>query len=138
RRGALYVGKDPVGLRRLERKRNKPGKPAGLILQLTQLAQMISPMSKRFDVTVKHGARAPAAHRMPGTMHIEPFGGGFLAAADLVAHDWIENLRATARDRTKPRFAKNFQRIANRQLENSLSQMAGFDGGECLNIQLLI
>ena len=62
RRGALYVGKDPVGLRRLERKRNKPGKPAGLILQLTQLAQMISPMSKRFDVTVKHGARASATH----------------------------------------------------------------------------
>src|SRR5262249_11846300 len=40
RRGAFYVGKDPVGWRRLKRKRKNPGNPAGLILQLTQLAQM--------------------------------------------------------------------------------------------------
>ena len=32
--GALDVGKDSVGLRRLERKRNKSGEPAGFILQL--------------------------------------------------------------------------------------------------------
>ena len=32
--GALDVGKDAVGLRRLERKGNKSGEPAGLILQL--------------------------------------------------------------------------------------------------------
>src|SRR6476660_3996590 len=49
--GALDVGKDAVGLRRLERKRNKSGEPARFILQLPQLAQMISPMSKRLDVS---------------------------------------------------------------------------------------
>jgi hypothetical protein len=32
--GALDVGKDSVGLRWLERKRNKSGEPAGFILQL--------------------------------------------------------------------------------------------------------
>src|SRR6476620_332902 len=32
--GALDVGKDSVGLRRLERKRNKSGEPAAFILQL--------------------------------------------------------------------------------------------------------
>src|SRR5215475_4946937 len=99
---------------------------------------MISAMSKRFDVSVKHRACTAAAHRMPSAVHVEPFGGGFLAAADLVAHDRIENLRATASDRTKARFAKNFQRIANRHLKNSLGQMAGFDGGECLYMQLRI
>ena len=88
--GALDVGKDAVGLRRLECKRNKPRETAGLILELSQLAQMISPMSKRFDVSIKHRACAAAAHRMPGAMHVEPFGGGFLAATDLVAHDRIE------------------------------------------------
>src|SRR5215471_4710429 len=58
----LDVGEDPVGLRWLECKRNKPCESAGLILQLPQLAQMISAMSKRFDVSVKHCARASAAH----------------------------------------------------------------------------
>src|SRR4029453_2597866 len=37
--GALDVGKDSVGLRRLKRKRNEPRETAGLILQLPQLAQ---------------------------------------------------------------------------------------------------
>src|SRR5204862_1117769 len=87
RGGALDVGKDSVGLSGLERKRNKSSEPAGFILQLPYLAQVISPMSKRFDVSVEHRACAAAAHRMPGAMHVKPFGGGFLAATDLVAHD---------------------------------------------------
>src|SRR5947199_9519529 len=99
--GALDVGKYSVGLRRLERKRNKPCEPAGFIMQLPQLAQMISPMSKRFDVSVKHRARAAAAPRMPRALHVEPFGRGFLAAADLVAHDLTENLVTTPGARTK-------------------------------------
>ena len=112
--GALDVRKYSVGLSGLERERNKPGEPAGFILQLPQLAQMISPMSKRFDVSVKHRACAAAAHRMPRAMHVEPFGSGFLAAADLVAHHRIEYLGATPGDRAKSSFAQNFQRIANR------------------------
>src|SRR5437762_4516530 len=135
---ALDVGKNSVGLRWLERKRNKPGEPAGLILQLPQLAQVISPMSKRFDVSIKHRACAAAAHRMPVAMHVEPFSGGFLSAADLVAHDRIKNLGATPGDRTKPGFAQNFQRIANRHLEDPVGQMADFNGGECLYMQLRI
>ena len=71
-------------------------------------------------------------------MHIEPFGGGLLAAADLVPHDRIENLSATPGNRTKPGFAQNFQRVANRHLEDSLGQMADFDRGECLYMQLRI
>src|SRR6476659_6936274 len=136
--GALDVGKNAVGLRLLERKGNKSGEPARFILQLPQLAQMISPMSKRLDVPVKHRACAASAHRMPNAMHIEPFGGGLLAATDLVAHDRIENLGATPGNRTKPGFAKNFQRIVNRHLEDSLRQMANFDRGECLYMQLRI
>src|SRR4029077_1466453 len=93
--GALDVGKDAVGLRRLERKRNKSGESAGLILQLPQLAQVIRPLNKRFDVSVKHRACAAAAHRMPDAMPVKPFGGGFLAATDLVAHNRVENLGAT-------------------------------------------
>src|SRR5437762_14016552 len=36
---ALYVGKDPMGLRRLEGERDKAGKACGLILQFPQLTQ---------------------------------------------------------------------------------------------------
>ena len=60
--GAFDVGKDPVGLGRFESERNKTGKTPGLILQLTQLAQMISAMSERLDVTVEHRASAATAH----------------------------------------------------------------------------
>ena len=127
-----------MGLRRLERKRNKPGEPTGLILQLPKLAQVISPMSKRFDVSVKHRAGTATTHRMPGAMNIKPFGSCFLAAADLVSDDRIKNLRATACDRTKSGFAKNFQRVANRHLKNSLGQMTDFDGSKCFYVQLRI
>ena len=60
--GAFDVGENPVRLRGFECKRNKPREPAGVILQLSQLAQMISAMSKRFDVSVKHRACAAATH----------------------------------------------------------------------------
>jgi hypothetical protein len=60
--GALDVGKDSVGLRWLECKRNKPSESAGFILQLPQLAQMICSMRKRFDLSVKHRTCAAAAH----------------------------------------------------------------------------
>src|SRR5215211_3350679 len=136
--GALGVGKYSVRLRWLECKRNKPRKAAGFILQLPQLAQMVSPMRKRFYLSVKHRACAAAAHRMPGAMNVQPFGGGFFAAANLIAHDWVEDFGASAGDRTKPRFAQNFQRIANRHFEDSLGQMANFDRGECLYMQLRI
>src|SRR4029453_4272191 len=133
--GALDVGKYSVGLRWLERKRDKPSKPAGFILQLPQLTQMVSPMSERFDMSVKHRACAAAAQRMPRGIHLEPFRGGFLASADLVAHDRIENLGTTPGDRTKSGFAQNFKCIANRHLEDSLGQMSDFDGSECLYMQ---
>src|SRR4029079_65005 len=75
---------------------------------------------------------------MPGAMHVQPLGGGFLATTDLVAHVRIENLSSTSSDRTKPGFTKNFQRLADCRLEDSLSQMAGFDCCECLYMQLRI
>src|SRR5262245_13340057 len=75
---------------------------------------------------------------MPSAMHVEPFPSGFFAAADLVAHNWIENLRATAGDRTESCLAQDFQRVADRHLKDSLGQMTNFDGGECLDVELRI
>src|ERR1043166_39982 len=95
-------------------------------------------MCQRFDVSVKHRAGAAAAHGVPGAMDIEPFGSGFLAPANLVTHDWIENLGATSSDRTKSGCPQSFQRIANRHLKDSLSQVANLDRGKCLDLQLLV
>ena len=55
-------------------------------------------MSQCLDMAVEHGAGATTAHGVPGAMHIQPFGGSFLAAADLIAHNRIENLRPAACD----------------------------------------
>ncbi len=34
---------------------------------------MIDAMSKRFDMSVEHGASAAAAHAVPGSVDVEPF-----------------------------------------------------------------
>src|ERR1051326_406033 len=127
-----------MGLVRFESKRHKTGESSGLILELTQLAQVISTMCQRFDVSVKHRAGAAAAHGVPGAMDIEPFGSGFLAPANLVTHDWIENLGATSSDRTKSGCPQSFQRIANGHSKDSLSQMSNLDRGKCLDVQLRV
>ncbi len=94
RRSRLYVREH--GRLRFESKWNKPGEATGLILQLAQLVQMIDAMRERLDVPVKHGAGASATHFVPGPVDVEPFGSGFLAATDFIAHNRIENFRAAA------------------------------------------
>ena len=59
---------------------------------------MIDAMSKRFDMSVEHGASAATAHTMPGSVDVEPFLGRFFPPANLIAHNRIENFRAAARD----------------------------------------
>src|SRR5205823_6449284 len=96
RRRGFHVRED--GRLRLESKRDESGKTAGFILQLAELAQMIDAVSKGFDMSVKHRARAAAAHSMPGSVDVEPFLGCFFPSANLVAHNRIENFRAAACD----------------------------------------
>jgi len=96
RGGRFYVRED--GCLRFESKGNEPGKTAGFILQPAELAQMIDALSKCFDVSVEHRARAAAAHSMPRPVDVEPLLGSFFPAANLVPHNGIENLRAAARD----------------------------------------
>src|ERR1700704_79094 len=93
-------------------------------------------MSQRLNMAVEHGAGATAAHRMPGAMHIQPFGGGFLAAADSIAHDWIKYLGAAAGDRAKASFAQSCQCIADRHAKNPLGQVADFDSGKSFDVKI--
>ena len=136
--GPFDVGKDPVGLGRFKRERNEPGESAGLVLQFPKLAEMIHPLSKRFDVAIEHRARAAAAHSVPGAMHIKPFSGSFFAAADLITHNGIKNFGATASDRTETGFAQSFQGFADRHAKDSLRQMTNLDRSECLNVKLRV
>jgi hypothetical protein len=75
---------------------------------------------------------------MPGSMNIEPFGGGFFAAAYLIANRRIENLCAAAGDRAQPNRAQGFQCIADRHPKNPLGQMPDFDRGEGLDVKFAI
>src|SRR5438876_11167520 len=95
-------------------------------------------MSRRFDVTVEHSAGAAAAHLMPHAVYIQPFGGGFFAATNLIAHDRVENFRAAAGDRTETGFAQSLQRVADRHSKHSLRQMTNLDRGKCLDVKLRI
>src|SRR6266705_4118554 len=85
---------------RLESKWNKTAKPAGFILKLTKLAQMIDTLLESFDVPVQHGGSDAAAHSMPGPVNIEPFLGRFFAAANPVPHFRIKNFCTAAGDGT--------------------------------------
>src|SRR6266566_8536760 len=75
---------------------------------------------------------------MPGAMHLQPFGCGLLATADLIAHNRIENLGATARDRTETGFAQSFECVTDRHPKDSLGQMTNLDCGECFDVKLRI
>src|SRR5216117_3336264 len=97
---------------------------------------MIDAMGERLDVSVEHGARAAATHSVPGSMDVEPFGGGFFAAADCVAHDGIEDFRATAGNRAEPCFTQNFKRVTDRHAENPLSKMANLDGSKSFDVKI--
>src|ERR1043166_3229832 len=134
-RGGGFDMREDRGLR-FESERNKAGEAAGLILQLAQLAQMIHPLSQGLDVSVEHGAGAPAAHLMPNSMDVEPFRGRFFSAADGVAHNRIENLGAAASDRTEAGFAQKLKRLADRHAKNSLGKMTNLNRGESFDVQL--
>src|SRR2546423_10274779 len=99
---------------------------------------MIDPLLESFDVTVEHGAGAAPAHLVPDAMNIEPFCGTLLAAANLVAHLWIEYFSAAAGERTEARLFQNGERFGNGKLEDPLREMPDLDGGECLDDDLRI
>src|SRR3981081_3151066 len=116
-RRRLDVCKD--GGLRLESEWDEAGEAASFVLELAQLAQMINTLLERFDVTVKHCARAMAAHCVPGAMHVEPFLRSFFAAANFIPHFSSENLRAAARHGAAANLAQRFERVTERHEDNS-------------------
>src|SRR5438552_15763533 len=123
---------------RFEGEWNKTGKPASLILQPAQLTQMIHPMRERFDVTVKHRAGAPPTEFVPDAMNVQPFGSGFFAPTNAIAHPGIENFRTTPGNRTKTVLAQKLQHFSNREAKDALSKVTHFDSGESLDMQIWI
>ena len=118
---------------RFEGEWNKAGKPASLILKPAQLAQMIHPMRQGLDVTVKHRAGAPPTQFVPGAMNVQPFGSGFFAPTNGIAHHGIENFRTAAGNRTETVLAQKLQHFSNREAKDALSKVTHFDSGESLD-----
>ena len=73
---------------RMVGQRDKTREAIGLILQCTQLAQVIDAVGKALDVAKKHRACATPAHPVPSAVDIRPFLGGFLAFGNLLAN-WL-------------------------------------------------
>src|SRR5690349_15605975 len=67
---------------RMIRQRDEADKPVALVLERPKLAQVIYSIGQRFNMAKEHGARAAAAHAMPGAMHLQVFIGRFLAFSD--------------------------------------------------------
>ena len=88
-----------VVILRVIRERYEAGETTSLILQRSELAQMIHAVSQALDVAVKHRAGAAAAEPVPGAMHVQIFGGGFLALGNSAAHVRLKNFRAAAGER---------------------------------------
>jgi hypothetical protein len=120
---------------RFKRKRNKPTEAPRFVLKLAELAQVIDALLQRFDVSVKHRARAVAAHLMPGPVNVEPFLGGLFAATNTITHFGVEDFRATACNRTQSMSPQKLQRIFDRHLKNPLGQMTDLDCGKSFDVQ---
>ncbi len=99
---------------------------------------MIDPLLVRLDMTVKHRAGAAAPHLVPGAMHLEPFRGGLLAAANSSRTPGIENFGAAAGERVEAGLAQDAQGFGDRVFENPARQMANLDRGEGLDLELRI
>src|SRR5229473_4426014 len=120
---------------RLKRERNKSSEAAGLILQFTQLAEMIDAMCMGFHMAVKHGARAAPAHLMPDAVNIEPLRSGFFTATNLIAHAGVEDFRTAAGERTEAGFAQNGKRLRNGKAKNTIGQMPNLDRSKSFDVQ---
>src|SRR2546421_4089557 len=122
RRGRFQMREN--GRVRLERERNEAGESTGLILQFTKLAKMIDALLERFDVAIKHGAGAAAAHVVPDAVNVEPLRGALFPPAKFVPHLRIEYLRAASGEGAESGVLKNREGLWNGTLENPLGEMA--------------
>src|SRR4051812_14816683 len=120
----------------LEGERDEAGKARRLVLQPTQLSEMINTLLERFDVAVEHGAGAPATHGMPRPMDLQPLVRVFFAPANLVTHALIKNLRASPGDGAEPRFAEHLERLANRRAKDTLREVPHLNSGEGLDVKV--
>ena len=106
----------------------------GLVLQLTELQEVIDPVGGRLDVTVKHGGRAPLAHLVPGAVHLDPLLSRLLATADGVADSLVEDFSPSPGQGIEPSAPEDLEGFLQRLLEDSVREMAYLNGGESLEM----
>ena len=87
-----------------------------LVLQVSDVLQVLDTMVDGLHVSVHHGGRRVHAQLVGNAMHVEPFPGTVLAKADDVAHLVAENLGAGAGDRIESGIAQADDGLIQRQL----------------------
>src|SRR5678815_2776354 len=97
---------------------------------------MIDPLCACLDVPKKHRASAPAPHLVPGPMDVQPLGCRFLATAELIAHAGIENFRSATSERIEAGLPQDAEGFGDWFFENPARQVANFDGGKGLDLEL--
>ena len=120
---------------RVEGQRNECLEPAGLVLQCTQLAEMINAVLCLLDVSVQHRGVRAQAQLMSRPVNVDPAGRVGFVFADLFANRLVEDLRPAARQAAEPRLSHLLQR----PLVGLLGQMGepvDFDSGPGLDVNL--
>ena len=85
----------------LIRERDEGGEAVGFVLEFAELAEVMDPIFRGFDVAVEHGAGALTAEAMPLTMYVEVFLGGLFSFGDRGADFFAEDFCSPAGERVE-------------------------------------
>src|SRR4051794_40879408 len=117
----------------MKRKRDECLKAAGLVLESTQLHQMIHAVFVVLDVAIKHGRVRTEPKLVSHASSIEPLLSVKFVVADNAAHAVGKYFRAAAGERIHSRELHFFERLSRRELR-TLRQIADLDHGERFNV----
>lgn len=118
----------------LVREGDEAGEAVGFILEFAEAAEVVDAVGVGFEVAVEHGAGTSATHAVPGSMDVEVFLGGFLAAGDLGTDGGGKDFGAAAGERVETGFAEFGEGIGD-GFTGEPGEVEDFDGGEALQLE---
>ena len=122
---------------RMKRQRHERREPTGFILQFAQPTHVIHAVMVFLNVADQHRAGRTSAHLVPRAVDIEPLLRRLFRVANHVANFRIENLRAAAGQRTKPRLAQRRQRLRHAALADP-REMQNLDCRKRFQVQIRV
>ena len=124
-----------LGVGRIERQRDKAHEAAGLVLQVTDMEQVLDLLLHRLDVPIEHGRVRPDARPVNRPGHIEPSLIVQLGPEQLLMDTVAEDLRPAAGTAVEPRRFQVGQHLVHRLLRHPLD-LGQFDHRKGLDMDI--